>query len=99
MTDRRASASLQRYQIVDMIERRAGEWLPGSPERRRAQVKFGLVEVVAPWLIAGREAIIPLGRPIVEAWGSRYRGRRQRAAGAGDAAVGSATVMEQGGLT
>lgn len=46
-------------------------WLPVAPQRRDTQAKHGFVEAVAPWLVAGREAIVPLGCPIVDAWGER----------------------------
>jgi hypothetical protein len=70
-------------------------WLPVAPEQRQAQAKFGFVEVVAPWLVAGREAIIPLGCPIVDAWGEPLP-RPQTAAGAEDDALGVGIVLEQG---
>ncbi len=44
-------------------------WLPVAPQRRQNQAKIGYVEAVAPWLVTGGEAIIPLGCPIVDAWG------------------------------
>lgn len=46
-------------------------WLPVTPQRREAQAKHGFVEASAPWLVGGREAIAPLGCPIVDAWGER----------------------------
>ncbi len=63
-------------------------WLPVSPQRRQAQAKFGLVETVAPWLVAGREAIIRLGCPIIDAWGEPLP-RPKASTGAGSAEDGA----------
>lgn len=44
-------------------------WLPVAPQRRQTQAKHGFVEAAAPWLVDGRGAVVPLGCPIVDAWG------------------------------
>lgn len=46
-------------------------WLPVAPRRRQTQAKYGFVEAAAPWLVNGHEAIVPLGCPVVDAWGQR----------------------------
>jgi hypothetical protein len=46
-------------------------WLPVAPQRRHTQAKHGFVEAAAPGLVDGREAVVPLGCPIVDAWGER----------------------------
>lgn len=49
--------------------REGAAWLPVAPQRRSTQAKHGFVEAAAPWLVGGREALTPLGCPIVDAWG------------------------------
>ncbi len=44
-------------------------WLPVAPQRRSTQAKHGFVEATAPWLVVGRDAVVPLGCPIVDSWG------------------------------
>jgi len=80
MADAGGDVPLQTHQIVDVIERWEGDnevrvpggacWHCGSvaPPLRHAQAKKGFVEAVAPWLVVGRDAILPLGC-IVDAWG------------------------------
>lgn len=51
-------------------------WLPVAPERRDAQAKHGFVEAAAPWLVVGREALVPLGCPMPS---FARRGRHRRA--------------------
>lgn len=45
-------------------------WLPVAPQRRDTQAKHGFVEAAAPWLVNGSEAVVPLGCPIVDTWGT-----------------------------
>ena len=45
-------------------------WLPVAPQRRQTQAKHGFVEAAAPWLVNGVEAVVALGCPIVDAWGT-----------------------------
>lgn len=52
-------------------------WLPVTPQRRQTQAKHGFVEATAPWLVAGRTAIIALGCPITDAWGEPIPRPRQ----------------------
>lgn len=44
-------------------------WLPVTPQRRETQAKHGFVEAAAPWLVTGHTAVVPLGCPIIDAWG------------------------------
>lgn len=71
-------------------------WLPVAPQRRQDQAKLGYVETVAPWLVSGREAIIPLGCPIVDAWGEPLPRPRTGSGNAGRHESGMGTVIGQG---